>query len=64
MGNAHSPPLFAISLFLHCIIPSSKTIAMMVVIQKIAESRVIQQYLPELYESAISALKESLKPKN
>lgn len=47
----------------YTIIPESKTIAMMVVIPKIAESKVIQQDLPDLYEIAIKALKEQIGTK-
>lgn len=48
---------------LQAMIPSSNTIAMMVVIPKIAESKVIQQDLPEMYDIAIKALKEQISPK-
>ena len=51
-------PLGFISMIISVAIPSSKTIAMMYVIPKIAESKAIQQDLPDLYEEAISALKD------
>lgn len=43
------------------LIPSSKAIAMMVVIPGIANSSVIQKDLPELYTYAVEALKSQLK---
>ena len=50
--------------WLGCIlIPSSSTIAMMVVIPKIAESKAIQQDLPDIYELAIKTLKDELQKK-
>lgn len=42
-------------------VPRSNTIAMMVVIPEIAQSKVIQEDLPDLYNTAIEALKSSLK---
>lgn len=47
----------------YVLIPSSKTIAMMVVIPKIAESKVIQKDLPDIYNAAIQALKDQLQKK-
>lgn len=44
------------------LMPSSKTIAMMVVIPKLAESKAIQQDLPDVYDLAVKALKEQLAP--
>lgn len=41
--------------------PSSDTIAMMVVIPAIVDSKIVQQDLPELYNAAVGALKDSLK---
>jgi len=43
--------------------PTSKTIAMMVIIPKIVDSKVVQQDLPEIYDLALKALKEQLTPK-
>jgi len=43
-------------------IPTSKTIAMMVVLPKIVDSKVIQQDLPDIYNAAMEALKAALKP--
>lgn len=40
--------------------PSSKTIAMMVVIPAIANSELVQRDIPELYKAAIGALKEKV----
>jgi hypothetical protein len=41
--------------------PSSNTVAMMVVIPQIADSKVVQQDLPDLYNAAVEALKANLK---
>ena len=43
-------------------IPRSNTIAMMYVLPEIANSKVVQQDLPEIYDAAMKALKEQLKP--
>lgn len=43
------------------LLPGSKTIAMMVVVPALVESKAIQQDLPELYELGVSALKSQLK---
>lgn len=48
---------------LAALIPSSKTIAMMVAIPAIANSEPIQKDLPELYQLAKEAIKEQLLPK-
>lgn len=53
----------AITLCFSVLIPSSNTIAMMVIIPKIADSKVIQQDLPDVYNAAISALKAAITPK-
>ena len=47
-------------LLLRLAMPDSKTVAMMVVIPQIVESKVIQQDVPELYNAAVEALKEKL----
>jgi hypothetical protein len=52
----------AIFAILGALVPTSKTIAMMVVIPAIANSKVIQQDLPDIYNAAVEALKSSLKP--
>lgn len=52
-----------ISLLLSGMIPSSNTIAMMAIIPKIAESKAIQQDLPDLYDAAVKALKDQLQKK-
>jgi len=54
-------PLTIIGMVISIMIPKSNTVAMMIVIPRIAESKVIQQELPELYNIAIEALKSSLK---
>lgn len=50
-----------ISFFGRTLTPSSSTIAMMVVIPQIAESKMVQKDLPELYNAAVEALKNNLK---
>lgn len=40
--------------------PTSKTVAMMVIIPEIANSKVIQSDVPELYNAAVEALKQQL----
>ena len=40
------------------LLPSSKTIAMMYVIPKMADSEVIKKDVPEMYEMAKEALRE------
>lgn len=52
------PSLLAI---LAVLLPSSKTIAMMVIIPSIANSSVIQKDVPELYKFAVDALKSQLQ---
>lgn len=52
--------LFSALLGLHTVIPSSKTIAMMVVIPAITNSEAVQKDLPEIYDLAVKSLKESL----
>lgn len=44
-------------------VPSSKTIAAMVIIPTIANSEVIKRDIPDIYEAAISKLKEELTTK-
>lgn len=53
--------LFLFFMCLKTLIPSSNTIAMMVVIPQIAESKMVQKDLPELYNAAVEALKNNLK---
>jgi hypothetical protein len=48
---------------LAALLPSSNTIAMMVIIPKIAESKVLQQDLPDIYNAAVQALKDQLQKK-
>ncbi len=55
-------PTLAVSALLLNIIPNSKTVAMMVIVPKLAESRIIQTDIPELYDVAVQALKEAIKP--
>lgn len=43
--------------------PNSKTVALMIILPKIAESKAIQTDLPEIYDDAVAALKSYLKPK-
>lgn len=44
--------------FMSALIPSSRTIAMMVVIPRLTESKAVQTDLPELYDIAIKTLKD------
>ena len=43
------------------LMPNSKTVAAMVIAPAIAQSKAIQQDVPELYNAAVERLKESLK---
>lgn len=45
------------------LLPSSKTIALMYVLPEIANSKVMQQDVPELYDMAVKALKDQLSSK-
>jgi hypothetical protein len=45
---------------MNVLIPTSKTVAMMVIIPGIANSSVIQEDVPELWDVAVKALKEKL----
>ena len=55
-------PLFVFTTsWLGCVVvPSSNTVAMMVVIPEIAKSKVMQQDLPDIYNAAVKALKDQL----
>ena len=53
--------LLPISVIGYALMPSSKTIAIMVVVPAIIESDVIQKDLPEIYNLGVEALKEQLK---
>lgn len=55
--------ILALSLTASVLMPSSKTIAMMVIIPKLAESKALQQDIPELYDLALKSLKEQITPK-
>lgn len=48
---------------LTCLMPSSKTIALMVAIPAVANSEPIQKDLPELYKLAVEALKDQIASK-
>lgn len=50
----------AVTLCFSIFMPSSNTIAMMLIIPKIADSKVIQQDLPDVYNAAVSALKAAI----
>lgn len=54
--------IFALSVFAYAAVPSSKTIAMMVVLPAIVNSEPIQKDLPEVYKMAVDALKAQLTP--
>lgn len=51
-----------LAFFLRMFIPTSDTLAYMVVLPKIVESDVIQEDIPELYDHAVEALKNHLAP--
>lgn len=55
--------LSAITIIFGALIPSSKTIAAMVIIPEIAKSKAIQEDLPEIYDMAIKQLKASISEK-
>lgn len=55
------PLAFAVFIF-RTLMPSSNTIAMMVVLPEIAKSKIIQTDLPDIYNAAIDALKKSITP--
>ena len=52
--------ILIISSISFALMPSSKTIAMMYVLPRIAESKAVQTDLPELYEAAMAALKDQI----
>ena len=52
--------LASVFFFANTFVPSSKTIAMMVIIPEIAHSKVVQQDLPDIYNAAVKALKDQL----
>lgn len=54
-------PVLILSCMLATFMPPSKTIAMMYVIPEIANSAVIKQDVPEIYNLAVDALKDQLK---
>ena len=56
-------PIVALSLSVNALVPSSKTVAMMVVIPAIAQSKVVQKDLPDIYDIAVTALKGALTHK-
>ena len=45
----------------YVLVPSANTVAMMVIIPEIAQSKVIQKDLPDIYNAAVEALKGDLK---
>ena len=54
--------LISMALFLSAtLIPSSNTVAMMVIVPRIAESKVLQQDVPDIYNAAVQAVKDALK---
>lgn len=57
-----SSSLALVNLLLSTFLPSSSTVAMMVVVPEIAHSKVIQQDLPDIYNAAIESLKTAIKP--
>lgn len=55
-------PLFAFVVLVQILTPSSKTIAVMVILPAIVNSEPIQKDLPDMYRIAVDALKEQLAP--
>ena len=55
------PITVAIFMF-RTLIPTSNTIAMMYVVPRIADSKVVQQDLPDIYNAAVDALKRAIVP--
>jgi len=53
---------FSLAISLVTFVPSSKTVAMMVIIPEIANSKVLQQDAPDIYNAAVEALKGALVP--
>lgn len=54
--------LIALCAAISALTPSSKTIALMVVLPRIAQSDAIQKDAPEVYRMAVDALKAKLQP--
>ena len=54
-------PILVLLSLITTLTPSSNTIAMMVVIPRISESKVIQQDVPDIYNAAVEAIKNQLK---
>ena len=54
-------PISVIIIFVAILVPTSNNFAMMFVIPKVVESEVIKKDIPELWEAAVSSLKEKLK---
>lgn len=54
-------PISVIIIFVAILVPTSNNFAMMFVIPKVVESEAIQKDIPELWEAAVSSLKEKLK---
>jgi hypothetical protein len=55
--------LFILFLTAFTFTPTSKTIAMMIVVPEIANSKIIQKDVPDLYNMAVQAAKDSLTAK-
>lgn len=53
-------PVSFLLIVLANLVPTSKTVAMMVIIPEIAHSKVVQQDLPDIYNAAVKALKDQL----
>lgn len=55
------PAAFA-AMLMFALFPDDKTIACMVIVPAILDSKVVQQDVPELYNMAVQALKDSITP--
>ena len=54
-------PLLIFLTISKCLLPSSKTCAMIIAVPAIIDSKPIQKDLPEIYDMAVNALKEQFK---
>lgn len=57
-------PFLFITLVLYAFLPTSKTVAMMIAIPAIIDSKPIQKDLPDVYNMALEALKNQINTKN
>ena len=58
VSKKYVAPAFALSLLFLCFVPDEKDMALIYVVPRLAESRVIQRDLPDLYETAVDRLRK------